>query len=251
MAFYNKLVLTNIGESTLTQVLSSGRSLLLSELRLSSDVYNQTEIKNLVSLSSTANIIATSSVVLEKETGNFIISGSFSNKDITEPLTINSIGLYSILDNAIKLIGVATAIEPIIIKPFQNTVNFYNLKLSLALKESEYNTIEIINGIPGVKGDKGDTGLPGEKGEPGDPGVQGETGLTGSPGPKGDKGDTGKVGPQGDRGLQGDPGPEGPQGEQGLPGQDGQDVDLKEVQTMIETQIGDVEAALAQVIGGV
>ena len=146
MAFYNKLVLTNIGEYTLNEVLSSGRNLLLSELQLSADVYNQTEIKNLVSLSNTANIIATSSVVFEEETSNFIISGSFSNKDITESLTINSIGLYSILDNTTKLIGVATAIEPITIKPFRSTVNFYNLKLSLALKQSEYNAIKIING---------------------------------------------------------------------------------------------------------
>ena len=146
MAFYNKLVLTNIGERTLNEALSSDSNLLLSELRLSADVYSQTEVKNLVSLSNTANIIATSSVILEKETGNFIVSGSFSNKDITELLTINSIGLYSTLNDTTKLIGVATAIEPIIIKPFRNTVNFYNLKLSLALKQSEYNAIEIING---------------------------------------------------------------------------------------------------------
>lgn len=43
----------------------------------------------------------------------------------------------------------------------------------------------------------------------------------------------------------------GPQGEQGPPGQDGQDADLTEVQAMIDTQIGDIEDALAQVIGGV
>ena len=124
-------------------------------------------------------------------------------------------------------------------------------------------------GIPGVKGDKGDTGLTGPQGEPGDPGVQGETGLqgpkgeqglqgevgpqgeiglTGAPGPKGDKGDTGEVGPKGDPGEQGPEGPVGPEGPQGLPGQD---ADLTEVQTMIDTLISDIEAVLAQVIGGV
>ena len=40
----------------------------------------------------------------------------------------------------------------------------------------------------------------------------------------------------------------GPEGPQGLPGQD---ADLTEVQLMIDSQIGDIEAALAQVIGGV
>lgn len=118
-------------------------------------------------------------------------------------------------------------------------------------------------GLQGPKGEKGDTGPQGLKGDignvgpqgiqgiKGDQGIQGESGPQGIQGLKGDKGDTGEVGPKGDRGLQGDPGPEGPQGLQGLPGQDGQDVDLTEVQSMIDTQVGNIEAALAQVIGGV
>lgn len=249
MALYNKLVLTNIGESILTEVLSSNRNLLLSELRLSADVYNQTEVKNLVSLSSTANIISTSSVIFEEETGNFIVSGSFSNKDITELLTINSIGLYSTLDNTTKLIGVATAIEPIIIQPFENAVNFYNLKLSLALKQSEHNAIEIINGnhldmsVLDYYVKKSEMTVEiadlnaqlDEKANLLDvhqaianieqvPGPKGDTGLQGPKGDKGDigpQGEDGPVGPEGPQGLQGKQGEQGIQGPKGLDGIDG------------------------------
>lgn len=53
-----------------------------------------------------------------------------------------------------------------------------------------------------------------------------------------------RVGPQG---IQG---PKGEQGPQGLPGKDGLNADLTEVQTMIDTAVGDIESVLSQIIGG-
>ncbi|EJB4016879.1 tail fiber protein [Escherichia coli] len=89
-------------------------------------------------------------------------------------------------------------------------------------------------GVPGPKGEKGDTGpaglagpqgpkgdtgaagpagAQGPKGDKGDPGVAGPAGPAGAPGPKGDKGDPGVAGPAGPEG------PQGPKGDTGAPGQ--------------------------------
>lgn len=109
----------------------------------------------------------------------------------------------------------------------------------------------IPRGLPGAKGEKGDTGATGPagaKGDPGErgpegpkgqagerglqgiqgvPGERGPQGIQGVPGPagvKGDTGDTGARGPAGPQGLQGEkgekgdtgePGPQGPKGETG------------------------------------
>lgn len=135
-------------------------------------------------------------------------------------------------------------------------------------------------GPQGIQGIKGDTGAKGDKGDTGDQGPQGEQGVQGLPGIQGPKGEQGPMGPTGEsvyeewlrmgnegksvdefieslKGDKGDVGPEGPQGiqgpqgEQGPKGEDGLDADLTEVQAMIDAQIGDIDAALAQVIGGV
>lgn len=125
---------------------------------------------------------------------------------------------------------------------------------------------ENVGRIQGPKGDKGERG---EKGDTGERGPQGLTGAQGEDGPQGPRGYTGdsvyedwlkQTGNSGKsvsefltsmKGDKGEVGEQGPRGLQGLPGQDGQDVDLTEVQAMIDAQIGDIEAALAQVIGGV
>ena len=124
-------------------------------------------------------------------------------------------------------------------------------------------------GPQGEQGPKGDTGDRGPQGEQGEQGIQGPKGLDGidglqgpegpegPQGPKGDKGDTGSIGPigpegpKGDKGERGEQGPQGDQGPEGPKGKNGLDADLTEVQTMIDTAIGDIESALSQVIGGV
>ena len=79
-------------------------------------------------------------------------------------------------------------------------------------------------GKPGVKGDKGEQGeqgIPGVKGDKGDKGEQGLTGFQGEKGEQGERGDPGIQGLQGVKGDKGDRGQQGLQGEQGLPGKDG------------------------------
>ena len=60
--------------------------------------------------------------------------------------------------------------------------------------------------------DEGASMLQGDPGIPGERGVQGERGRTGDPGSLGPRG------PSGHLGLRGDPGPQGPAGTPGLPG---------------------------------
>ena len=65
---------------------------------------------------------------------------------------------------------------------------------------TDYNgsqTVKILNGTDGAKGDTGATGPQGPKGD------TGETGATGPQGPKGDIGETGATGPQGPKGADG------------------------------------------------
>ena len=100
-------------------------------------------------------------------------------------------------------------------------------------------TVKILNGTDGAKGDTGATGPQGPKGDTGEIGAtgpqgpKGDTGATGPQGPKGDtgeigatgpqgpKGDTGATGPQGPKGDTGDTGPQGPKGDTGATGATG------------------------------
>ena len=88
-------------------------------------------------------------------------------------------------------------------------------------------TITILNGTDGAKGDTGATGPQGPKGDTGETGAtgpqgpKGDTGATGPQGPKGDTGDTGPQGPKGDAGDTGATGPQGPKGDTGETGATG------------------------------
>ena len=82
-------------------------------------------------------------------------------------------------------------------------------------------TVDVMDGPKGDKGDTGETGPQGEKGDTGDTGAQGPKGDTGDTGPKGDKGDKGDTGSKGDKGDKGDTGDTGPTGPQGPKGDTG------------------------------
>ena len=88
-------------------------------------------------------------------------------------------------------------------------------------------TVKILNGTDGAKGDTGATGPQGPKGDTGEIGAtgpqgpKGDTGATGPQGPKGDIGDTGPQGPKGDTGATGATGPQGPKGDTGETGATG------------------------------
>ena len=95
---------------------------------------------------------------------------------------------------------------------------------------TDYNgsqTVKILNGTDGAKGDTGATGPQGPKGDTGETGAtgpqgpKGDTGATGPQGPKGDTGDTGSQGPKGDTGATGATGPQGPKGDTGETGATG------------------------------
>jgi hypothetical protein len=73
-------------------------------------------------------------------------------------------------------------------------------------------------GIPGIPGDRGETGLPGPQGLPGEPGAPGHEGPAG---PAGTPGEGGLPGPQGPAGEPGAPGQVGPAGAVGMPGERG------------------------------
>ena len=88
-------------------------------------------------------------------------------------------------------------------------------------------TVKILNGTDGAKGDTGATGPQGPKGDTGETGAtgpqgpKGDTGATGPQGPKGDTGETGSQGPKGDTGATGAIGPQGPKGDTGETGATG------------------------------
>lgn len=95
---------------------------------------------------------------------------------------------------------------------------------------TDYNgsqTVKILNGTDGAKGDTGATGPQGPKGDTGETGAtgpqgpKGDTGAAGPQGPKGDTGDTGSQGPKGDTGATGATGPQGPKGDTGETGATG------------------------------
>ena len=95
---------------------------------------------------------------------------------------------------------------------------------------TDYNgsqTVKILNGTDGAKGDTGATGPQGPKGDTGETGAtgpqgpKGDTGAIGPQGPKGDTGETGATGPQGPKGDTGATGPQGPKGDTGDTGPQG------------------------------
>jgi len=72
-----------------------------------------------------------------------------------------------------------------------------------------------VDGAPGEKGEKGDTGAQGEKGDKGDTGAQGIQGEKGETGAQGIQGVQGEKGEKGEKGDKGDTGAQGEKGEQG------------------------------------
>lgn len=158
------------------------------------------------------------------------------DKDLDHDVVVHYIGKIEQLTEAIK------ADIDVIFNQFgedsQTMLNQYDIDMKQAIADLEQRV-----GPQGEQGPKGDKGDKGDTGEQGPIGPEGPQGLQG---PQGEQGEQGEIGPQGDRGLQGDPGPEGPQGPKGDPG----DVDLTEVQAMIDAQLGGIETALTEVIGG-
>lgn len=93
----------------------------------------------------------------------------------------------------------------------------------------DWDSLEVIRGPRGPKGDtgatgptgpKGDTGATGPKGDAGATGPKGDTGPAGPTGPKGDTGATGPKGDAGATGPKGDTGPTGPAGKTPVKGVD-------------------------------
>lgn len=76
-------------------------------------------------------------------------------------------------------------------------------------------TMDVMNGEKGPKGDAGEQGPAGIQGPKGDTGAQGIQGLKGDTGEQGPKGETGEQGPKGEQGEV------GPAGEKGETGEDG------------------------------
>ena len=81
--------------------------------------------------------------------------------------------------------------------------------------------LDLVPGVTGPRGPKGDTGPAGPQGERGETGPAGPAGADGAQGPKGDRGEQGIQGPQGEQGPKGDTGPQGPKGETGATGPQG------------------------------
>jgi len=83
---------------------------------------------------------------------------------------------------------------------------------------------QIVEGIVGPAGARGETGARGERGPQGDagiPGTPGPAGESGTPGPAGARGPTGEPGPAGPQGAPGPAGPQGPPGATGAQGAPG------------------------------
>lgn len=173
-----------------------------------------------------------------------------NNSIVTETVTINENGLYSIVIDenymskgtlyvgfeAYDKNGYAERYEPlkIYIDGFVNlgggtSDNVYvvtakiNQVQTLESNENAYveNTgtskdlvlnIGIPRGIQGIKGEQGIKGDKGDKGEQGIQGIRGEQGVKGDKGDKGDKGEQGIQGIQGKQGVKGDKGDKGETG---------------------------------------
>ena len=131
---------------------------------------------------------------------------------------------------------ISADIELLKAKPDNNTIyDDSTLKQRISALENKPNIdtsnfatkqeLQTISLIPGPKGDKGETGERGPQGATGETGPRGADGLQGPQGIQGERGQDGQPGPRGERGEQGPaglPGPVGPQGPIGLTGPKGE-----------------------------
>ncbi|XP_040298765.1 ficolin-1-B-like [Bufo bufo] len=83
------------------------------------------------------------------------------------------------------------------------------------LAERWKNSLDLLQGCPGIDGEPGPDGEPGGPGLAGDPGSQGVNGTDGEQGDRGEVGSPGKAGLPGITGQVGEEGPQGPKGERG------------------------------------
>ncbi|XP_075691095.1 uncharacterized protein LOC142659159 isoform X2 [Rhinoderma darwinii] len=82
------------------------------------------------------------------------------------------------------------------------------------------NSLDLLQGCPGIVGKRGPDGVPGMPGLAGNSGSPGECGLKGDKGDSGETGSPGEVGTAGAPGDIGEDGPQGANGERGDPAED-------------------------------
>uniref|UniRef100_A0A8C4JSM3 Collagen alpha-1(VI) chain n=1 Tax=Dromaius novaehollandiae TaxID=8790 RepID=A0A8C4JSM3_DRONO len=149
------------------------------------------------------NIIATDHTYRR----NFTATSLMPTRELDVEETINTI---------INMIVSVTCPHPLCGLPLSWACLSLTNPLSLLFVLQKDNVEQVVSGVqgpPGPKGDPGAYGPKGQKGEPGEDGKPGRQGIPGSPGEKGAPGNIGEPGPTGETGDEGSPGADGPTGE--------------------------------------
>ena len=145
MATFNPITITNAGEEILAQAVAGDGTLTFTAVSTSSD----TQSGDLEAITELQNIKQTVAPVIAILSDNTIqISAIFSNGELDQGYTANTLGIYAKLgsENAV-LFAVATAIDPDIIPASnpQTPSNFY-YQFNIAITDSSQITVSVPEG---------------------------------------------------------------------------------------------------------
>lgn len=146
MAEFTNLKLTKDGEEYLGRALVEPINFTTAIIKLSTQVVDPVDIPTLTALNTVSDVFPITQTQLNKSTNTLVISARFNNLDIKSDITINTIGLFIDSNGVEKLIAATTATEPLIVRKFDKTANFYNLKLSLNISSDSNTPITITDG---------------------------------------------------------------------------------------------------------
>ena len=146
MAEFTNLKLTKDGEKYLGRALVEPINFTTAIVKFSTQVVDPVDISTLTALDTESDIIPVTHAQLNKSTNTLVISARFNNLDIESDITINTIGLFVYSNGTEKLIAPTTATIPLIVRQFNKTANFYNLKLSLNISSDSDTPITITDG---------------------------------------------------------------------------------------------------------
>lgn len=142
MATFNPITITNAGEEILAQAVAGDGTLTFTAVSSSSDKESG-DLKNITELQNVRQTVAPVIAILEDNT--IQISAIFSNGELDQGYTANTLGVYAKLGsgNAV-LFAVATAIDPDTI-PAQNPIspsNFY-YQFNIAITDDSNITVSV------------------------------------------------------------------------------------------------------------
>lgn len=130
MAVFKNTIITNQGRQLLSNALANSKRIVFTRLETSDYVYEDGEnLENLINLNNVKQSINVSNI--EQNQTVVTLRGVFTNRDVTEPYLIQTIGCYGKIENGNEILYSITRAKTADTMPANNGVNLSTIEVEL------------------------------------------------------------------------------------------------------------------------